>query len=171
MQDQAGLPTAAITRRIARASAWKLDKPFAQENYQVMNYGPGGLISFHTDEVPLSSEIQTKEQFKSYWFTGGPRLATSMIYLKSPQTGGRTVFPFIKLSVPPSPHALLFWHNVTPDGSPDTRAMHAACPVVRGDKWIMNKWVKLTPHWDSHQCQVKDRDSQGAFSRWGSMSK
>ena len=25
---------------------------FAQENYQVMNYGPGGVIAFHTDEMP-----------------------------------------------------------------------------------------------------------------------
>ena len=34
------------------ATNFKLLEPFAQENYQVMNYGPGGIISCHTDETP-----------------------------------------------------------------------------------------------------------------------
>ena len=41
-----------MIRRMALATNFKLLEPFAQENYQVMNYGPGGLISFHTDEMP-----------------------------------------------------------------------------------------------------------------------
>ena len=43
------------------------------------------------------------------------RLATAMVYLKSAQAGGRTVFPLLSLSVPASPLSLLFWHNLTPD--------------------------------------------------------
>ena len=44
-----------------------------------------------------------------------------MIYLKSAQAGGRTVFPLLSLSVPASPLSLLFWHNLTPDLQADTR--------------------------------------------------
>ena len=47
--------------------------------------------------------------------TSDSRLATAMIYLKSAQAGGRTVFPLLSLSVPASPLSLLFWHNLTPD--------------------------------------------------------
>ena len=93
------------------------------------------------------------------------RLATAMIYLKSAKAGGRTVFPLLSLSVPASPLSLLFWHNLTPDLQTDTRALHAACPVVVGDKWILNKWVTLSPHWQSHRCGVT-RDRQGAFPAW-----
>ena len=50
-----------------------------------------------------------------------PRLATAMIYLKTAEAGGRTVFPLLSLSVPASPLALLFWHNLTPDLQADTR--------------------------------------------------
>ena len=53
--------------------------------------------------------------------TSDSRLATAMIYLKSAQAGGRTVFPLLSLSVPASPLSLLFWHNLTPDLQADTR--------------------------------------------------
>ena len=52
LQDLAGQPTAALTWRMTLATNFKLLEPFAQENYQVMNYGPGGIISFHMDETP-----------------------------------------------------------------------------------------------------------------------
>ena len=87
------------------------------------------------------------------------RIATTMIYLKSAKSGGRTVFPMLSLTVPPTPRGLLFWHNITPSHVPDTRALHAACPVIHGDKWIMNKWVTLAPHWNTHPCHLT-RDKQ-----------
>ena len=57
--------------------------------------------------------------------------------------------------------------SLSPDLTADTRAVHGACPVVVGDKWIMNKWVTLAPHWDTHSCPTV-RDKQAAFPRWRS---
>ena len=171
MRDRAGEPPAALTKRLHLASPYKLLTPWAQENYQVMNYGPGGIIGCHTDELPSWLSFQNQSWYDEgdqlTWNLGGMRLATAMIYVKSALAGGRTVFPMLLLSVPPTPQALLFWHNITPDHFPDTRALHAACPVIIGDKWIMNKWINISPHWDTHKCGMK-RSLQGAFPMWKS---
>lgn len=35
----------------------------------------------------------------------------------------------------------LFWYNLHRDGSGDMQTLHAACPVVIGDKWVANRWI------------------------------
>jgi len=154
----------AITRRMSLATRWNLDKPFSQENYQVMNYGPGGAINYHLDQTD-DELLSQKEQHENRKF-GGQRIATAMVYLKSPIDGGRTVFPQLDLSVSPTARSLLFWHNLTPSSKPDTRSLHMACPVVYGNKWIMNKWVKLLAHWDTYPCSRDQEKHQGAYSTW-----
>ena len=37
-------------------------------------------------------------------------------------------------------------------GQPDQRMKHLGCPVVQGDKWIVNKWVKWHHHMFSYPC-------------------
>ena len=162
IQDKEASPSKAITDRIALASRWTLNQPFAAENYQVMNYGPGGNIVYHTDQP----DPETEDDELSSWTQGGPRLATTMVYLKSPNYGGRTVFPQLGLSVTPTPLSLLFWHNILPTGKMDTRAHHLSCPVVHGNKWIMNKWVKWAAQWGKLPCGRNSEQHQGAFQRW-----
>ena len=65
LPDRAGDVTAELTRRMARLSRWRLLEPFAQENYQVMNYGPGGLISVHMDETTLGYQQGDFDQAQS----------------------------------------------------------------------------------------------------------
>ena len=38
----------------------------------------------------------------------------------------------------------------------DQRMKHLGCPVVHGDKWIVNKWVKWHHHMFSHPCHRHD---------------
>ena len=65
LPDLAGDTTAELTRRMALLSTWKLLSPFAQENYQVMNYGPGGLISVHMDETTIGYQQGDFDQAQS----------------------------------------------------------------------------------------------------------
>ena len=65
LPDRAGDVTAELTRRMARLSRWRLLEPFAQENYQVMNYGPGGLISVHMDDTTLGYQQEDFDQAQS----------------------------------------------------------------------------------------------------------
>ena len=47
---------------------------------------------------------------------GGPRFCTFMIYLSDVESGGRTVFPTIGVSVPPIAGSALFWMNLDSGG-------------------------------------------------------
>ena len=73
--DRAGDVTAELTRRMARLSSWRLLEPFAQENYQVMNYGPGGLISVHVDDRTLGYQQGDFDQDQAHidWRLGTVR--------------------------------------------------------------------------------------------------
>ena len=39
----------------------------------------------------------------------------------------------------------IIWYNYDAEGRLDPRAVHAAMPVRRGEKWAANHWVTLTP--------------------------
>ena len=80
---------------------------------------------------------------------------TFMVYLSSTEKGGNTVFPLQGVSVPPREGTALFWHTVTSSGYQDQRMKHLGCPVVYGDKWIVNKWIKWHHHMFSHPCNVE----------------
>ena len=67
---------------------------------------------------------------------------TWMIYLSKVTAGGHTVFTSNGLSVAPDLGSVLMWMNHRSDGSLDSRSYHTGCPVLVGNKWIANKWVK-----------------------------
>ena len=46
--------------------------------------------------------------------------------------------------VPHKGDAIVFY-NYDEDGVRDPRAVHSALPVTRGDKWVCNFWITLTP--------------------------
>ena len=35
----------------------------------------------------------------------------------------------------------MLFYNLLPDGNVDERSLHAALPVLEGEKWIANFWV------------------------------
>ncbi|CAG7644046.1 unnamed protein product, partial [Allacma fusca] len=49
------------------------------------------------------------------------------------------------------------WHNVLSDGSPDLRTYHGACPVVLGEKWVANKWIRINDQFKVRKCS-RDRN-------------
>ena len=101
---------------------------------------------------------------------------TFMVYLSDVEAGGHTVFPNLGLSVPPARGSALFWHTVnsvviikteaiphrlryfSTQGLMDQRMKHLGCPVVHGDKWIVNKWVKWHHHMFTYPCPIHVKD-------------
>lgn len=86
---------------------------------------------------------------------GGNRYATVLMYLAAAEEGGETVFPKVPghnpefsacarnaMAVKPRKGDAILFHslNVT-DGSLEDRSMHGACPVLKGEKWSMTKWI------------------------------
>ena len=116
------------------------DQFLEHENFQVVNYGHGGSLKMHQDHSP-------------FHFTR--RLTTFMVYLSSTEEGGNTVFPLLGTTVPPRQGTALFWHTVTSSGYQDQRMKHLGCPVVYGDKWIVNKWIKWHHHMFTYPCHVE----------------
>ena len=43
-------------------------------------------------------------------------------------------------------------YNLRSDGSLDSRTHHTGCPVVRGNKWIANKWIKWHEQMGTRPC-------------------
>lgn len=116
-----------------------------------MNYGLGGSILTHrdSDDSNLDNPIYSES-----WHNGGPRLATVMIWMTDVTDGGRTIFDGAQVSVSTRPGSALVWWNIRSDGSLDSRNHHMGCPVVRGNKWIANKWVKWPDQMWTFPCSV-----------------
>lgn len=88
------------------------------------------------------------------------RIATVLVYLSDVEEGGETVFKKEGIDgadraitdwrncddgsfkyKPRQGDAVLFW-SVAPDGEIDNRALHGGCPVKKGTKWVMTKWLR-----------------------------
>ena len=80
----------------------------------------------------------------------GPRsrFMTFLLYLNDkahPNAGGDTTFPKCKhdknLALHPGKGGAGFFYNLLEDGNPDDLSMHAAAPVIEGEKWFANVWI------------------------------
>ena len=134
-----------ISRRLEDALAFNVFQPehnFTAENYQLMNYGFGGLISLHLD-----SESRGMDNY-----IGGGRFTTAMVYLSEVESGGFTIFPNLNLFFKPEPGQLLYWNLKRTDGTTDPRMNHLGCPVMYGDKWILNKWIRWEAQMSTYKC-------------------
>jgi len=84
-----------------------------------------------------------------------------MIYLSNVTAGGHTIFPQAGISVKPEHGKALFWFNTASDDSIDSRIYHLGCPVLYGNKWIANKWIKILAQFKLYPCII---DEQKHFS-------
>ncbi|WP_068077069.1 prolyl hydroxylase family protein [Novosphingobium lentum] len=107
------------------------------ETIQGQRYTPGQQFQEHYDHFNIKHKYWQDEQKR-----GGQRSWTAMAYLNDVEEGGSTDFPRVNLSVPPQAGALLVWNNMTPEGLPNDKALHAGRPVVRGVKYVLTKWYR-----------------------------
>ena len=89
--------------------------------------------------------------------SGGLRIVTLMIYLSPVEAGGHTIFPKPGISVRPEVGSVLYWFNIGAQNNFDSRTRHMGCPVLYGNKWIANKWIKWLANYESYPCQLHKR--------------
>lgn len=103
------------------------------EELQVVNYGIGGHYEPHYDHAQ-KNDVSAFEESK------GNRIATFICYLTDVEAGGATAFNLVGARVNPEKGACAVWYNLLRNGESDLGTRHAACPVLVGSKWVMNKW-------------------------------
>ncbi|XP_073949588.1 prolyl 4-hydroxylase subunit alpha-1 [Choristoneura fumiferana] len=130
LHDSESEVIARLSRRVADMTGLSMH---SAEELQVVNYGIGGHYEPHYDFAR-----KFENAFANF---EGNRIATVLFYMSEVAQGGATVFTELGLSVFPIKHAALFWMNLHPSGEGDMATRHAACPVLRGSKWVCNKWL------------------------------
>ena len=65
--------------------------------------------------------------------------------------------PWSGLSVKPVEGSALFWFNIGPNMHYDSRVLHLGCPVVHGNKWISNKWIKVLSQFKQYPCTISNK--------------
>lgn len=121
-----------LEARLAALLHWPVDHG---EGLQVLRYGPGAEYKPHYDYFD-PAEAGTPAMLRR----GGQRVATVVMYLNTPEAGGATVFPDLRLQVAPQQgNAVFFSYD---HAHPDTRTLHGGMPVLAGEKWIATKWLR-----------------------------
>lgn len=111
------------------------------EPLQVLHYGVGDEYRPHHDYFDPASP-GSQEHVRH----GGQRVATMVIYLNQVEEGGGTGFPELDLSVRPQPGCAVYFEYFNSAGELDSRCLHAGTPVIRGEKWIVTKWLRQGPY-------------------------
>ena len=121
-----------IEARIAQLLQWPVENG---EGLQVLHYRPGAQYRPHYDYFdPADAGTPAILQ------RGGQRVGTLVIYLNTPEKGGGTTFPDVRLEVAPQRGNAVFFSYERPD--PATRTLHGGAPVIAGEKWIATKWLR-----------------------------
>lgn len=110
-----------IYERCAAITRWPVEQ---MESMHVVRYGPGGDFGPHYDYFSVDAGVRRTRQ----------RVATLLLYLNNPPSGGATSFPDIELEIFPQAGNMLYFSYL--GASPDTKTLHAGVPLGAGEKWI-----------------------------------
>ena len=158
-----------LNKKISLATQLVTDTHGSATVMQVTNYGLGGLCEKHIDPIGIM------EQEEKHTRTHHPHLlvhgdigATVMAWLSKPEAGGGTVYmsPGYEGIVMPERGTAAFWYDLKSDGIRDQHSLHAGCPVLKGTKWIMNKWLHMFDNFRKFPCKLKAKEY---FDRPSSM--
>ncbi|MDE3045696.1 MAG: 2OG-Fe(II) oxygenase [Verrucomicrobiota bacterium] len=123
-----------IEKRIAALTQIPIENG---ESIQVLQYKQGAEYQPHFDYFNPATPGGA-----SHLNRGGQRLASLIMYLNTPASGGETIFPSAKVSVSPKKGGAVLFYNCSPEGEVDPKSLHGGAPVKDGEKWIATKWLR-----------------------------
>ena len=121
-----------VEARLAELLNWPVDHG---EGLQVLRYRPGAEYLPHFDYF---DPVHTATP--AILMRGGQRVATIVMYLNTPEAGGATIFPDVRLAVSPIKGNAVFFSYDRPH--PMTHTLHGGAPVKAGEKWVATKWLR-----------------------------
>jgi prolyl 4-hydroxylase len=126
-----------LERRLCEITGWPLTHG---EGLQVLQYAPGQEYRPHFDWFDPAHPGSA-----SHLATGGQRVATTVVYLKVPDSGGGTTFPSAGVEVLPPVGGAVFFQDVDVLGRPDAMTLHGGLPVDVGLKVVATYWQREGP--------------------------
>lgn len=128
-----------IIAKISNTTSSITKKPTKnQESLQVVKYSTGGFFLPHYDTC-----MGKEESCKRMNGTAGPRHATLIVYLNDDFEGGETIFPNINKTIKPEKGKAVLFYTTDENGNLLTESLHGGNPIISGNKWICNKWVRI----------------------------
>lgn len=128
-----------LEQRIAGMTDWSMD---ALEPCSIIRYQSGEQyrphVDFFTDDQIESNAAERQDH-------GGQRIATFLLYLRAPESGGETVYHGSDLTVRGEQGMGVIHYNVTPDGQQDRASEHSGRPIERGEKWLWRSTLRANP--------------------------
>ena len=146
-----------ISRRIEMVTQFNVTQRHASSQYQTTNYGLAGLVEYHNDAYGYAVDDVKLVEDRHYLVTNGDFMATFMGWLSNTDQGGNTAFVNGggEEQMEPKRGAAAFWINVYSCQKRDHTAIHLGCPVLKGQKWILNKWINSFDQWKHWPCRLK----------------
>ncbi|KAL5561346.1 hypothetical protein UlMin_031093 [Ulmus minor] len=143
-EDKTGT-VASVEEKIARATMLPRSNG---EPFNVLRYQIGQKYDCHYDSFDP----------EEYGPQSNQRIASFLLYLSDVEKGGETMFPlengaemtegfdFEKctgLKVKPRRGDGLLFYSLLPNSTIDELSLHGSCPVIKGEKWVATKWIRV----------------------------
>ncbi len=154
-----------LSKKIETATMLNATNKWSSTEYQTTNYGLGGLCEVHIDphgylegaELPPSRYNLRRS---------GDMIATLMGWIGGEPVGGATAFVYLfkEITVWPTKGSAAFWFNLNKRGYRDRRTAHGGCPVLKGSKWILNKWIYYFDQFQKYPCGLEISEFVKPFS-------
>lgn len=110
------------------------------ENFTVTHYTTGQFYKHHQDYFHYIDS--NPESLGTRCKKGGNRVATVILYLNTPPSGGETYFPWLDVSVVPNEGSVLHFDYGYEDQKYNIQTTHAGLPPLDGEKWIVTFWAR-----------------------------
>lgn len=123
----------AVVRQVERRVGAVFRLPASQvEPLSVLRYQGGNSYASHVDyfdAARLEENLRKGDR-------AGQRVASFLVYLRSPEAGGETHYLKVGKKVAGRERMALCHFNCLPSGEPDPATLHTGEPVQRGEKWL-----------------------------------
>jgi prolyl 4-hydroxylase len=123
-----------IARKISDFCEIILDLPKKNmESLQLVKYDVSGYFKEHYDAEPDKSKTNNIKD----------RAHTFIVYLNDVEEGGETRFPKLNIDVKPKKGMGIYFKTLLPNNNLLINSLHQGMPIIRGEKYIVNKWIHL----------------------------
>ena len=103
------------------------------ESLQLVKYDVSGYFKEHYDAEPDKTKNNNIKD----------RAHTFIVYLNNVEEGGETRFPNLNINIKPKKGSALYFKTLLSDGVLLKKSLHQGMPIIRGEKYIVNKLIHL----------------------------